>query len=356
MLASVLDRKTGYGSLNGEYAGFKADISSATDYYPFGMEMPGRSFGSENSRFGYRGQEKDNEIRGEGNSINYAFRIHDVRIGRFFAIDPLSAKFPWNSSYAFSENKVIHAIELEGLEAHVLTQNFNSNGDFLNSSFKWDESATPVEDGKVHYYKRFGNKVTHSIADADDINYKGGPLSPTSAPASVLGTDKYYKWRNNDFNVRHGIMDKWYTDQPDPPDYYMGYGNKYVHRFSTELRPKLSSSGQVWLDNALVSLQNAIEIELKVNPSIELNNTKFSKFAFDSHVPSYENSGLFDLPISDLILIGGTPDITDLLSKNGRKQLFQVTSDYIRNAQKNPISTTIRAAEFGYKLYKYFKK
>jgi len=42
--------------------------------------------------------------------------MHDPRIGRFFAVDPLSPKYPHNSPYAFSENVVINAVELEGLE------------------------------------------------------------------------------------------------------------------------------------------------------------------------------------------------------------------------------------------------
>ncbi len=58
----------------------------------------------------------DNEIKGEGNSVNYKYRMHDPRIGRFFAEDPLKASFPHNSPYAFSENRVIDGLELEGLE------------------------------------------------------------------------------------------------------------------------------------------------------------------------------------------------------------------------------------------------
>ena len=42
--------------------------------------------------------------------------MHDPRVGRFFAVDPLSAKYPWNSSYAFSENRLIDGVEIEGLE------------------------------------------------------------------------------------------------------------------------------------------------------------------------------------------------------------------------------------------------
>jgi hypothetical protein len=42
--------------------------------------------------------------------------MHDPRIGRFFAIDPLAHIYSYNSPYAFSENRVIDGVELEGLE------------------------------------------------------------------------------------------------------------------------------------------------------------------------------------------------------------------------------------------------
>ena len=67
-------------------------------------------------RYGFQGQERDDEVKGEGNSVNYKYRMHDPRIGRFFAIDPLAGKYPWYTPYQFSGNKVIHMIELEGLE------------------------------------------------------------------------------------------------------------------------------------------------------------------------------------------------------------------------------------------------
>jgi hypothetical protein len=59
----------------------------------------------------------DNEIKGEGNSLNYTLRMHDPRVGRFLSLDPLADNFPWNSPYAFSENRVIDAVELEGGES-----------------------------------------------------------------------------------------------------------------------------------------------------------------------------------------------------------------------------------------------
>ena len=91
-------------------------IISASDYYPFGFAMDGRDYSSDSYRFGFQGQEMDNEIKGTGNSINFKYRMHDPRIGRFFAVDPLAKKYPYNSPYAFSENRLIDGVELEGLE------------------------------------------------------------------------------------------------------------------------------------------------------------------------------------------------------------------------------------------------
>jgi len=88
----------------------------STYYYPFGSPMQTRTWSSGVYRFGFNGQEKDDEIAGEGITFTYEYRIQDTRIGRFFSVDPKSEKFPWNSSYSFAENKVLQFIELEGLE------------------------------------------------------------------------------------------------------------------------------------------------------------------------------------------------------------------------------------------------
>jgi RHS repeat-associated protein len=89
------------------------------------------SVDSDSYRYGFQGQERDDEVKGEGNSYNYKYRMHDLRLGRFFAIDPLSFKYHWNSPYSFSENRVIDAVELEGLELKIVTYEvgLHQNGD-----------------------------------------------------------------------------------------------------------------------------------------------------------------------------------------------------------------------------------
>ncbi|MBS0645971.1 MAG: hypothetical protein JSR97_05220 [Verrucomicrobia bacterium] len=51
------------------------------------------------------------------NWIQFKWRNQDPQIGRFIEIDPLAEDYVYNSTYAFSENKVTNHIELEGLEA-----------------------------------------------------------------------------------------------------------------------------------------------------------------------------------------------------------------------------------------------
>jgi RHS repeat-associated protein len=73
-------------------------------------------------RFGFNGMESDNEVNGEGNSYAFKYRIHDPRLGRFLSVDPLSATYPWNSPYAFAENRVIDGMDLEGREWSKATE------------------------------------------------------------------------------------------------------------------------------------------------------------------------------------------------------------------------------------------
>ncbi|MFL0070690.1 RHS repeat domain-containing protein, partial [Tenacibaculum maritimum] len=109
--ANLYDTPSGKTNLS-----FNPEIIGYNDYYPFGMLVPNRHGQADSYRYGFQGQEKDDEVKGEGNSINYKYRMHDPRIGRFFATDPLESVYPYNSPYAFSENQVIRFIELEGLE------------------------------------------------------------------------------------------------------------------------------------------------------------------------------------------------------------------------------------------------
>jgi RHS repeat-associated protein len=129
VLATVLDRKTGHlpaGATSYDY--WQADVASAMDYYPFGMPMPGRVSNGDKYRFGFNGMEKDDEVKGIGNHVDFKFRGYDPRIARFWSVDPLAKDYPWNSTYAFAENDVIRSIDLEGLEKYIVITQMSQNG------------------------------------------------------------------------------------------------------------------------------------------------------------------------------------------------------------------------------------
>ena len=101
-------------------------LQNVTDYSPFGVTLDGRTMQGDGYRYSFQGQEHDDEVKGEGNSVNYKYRLHDPRVGRFFAVDPITAEYAELTSYQFSSNSPILNIELEGLEggnSNTLLQN-----------------------------------------------------------------------------------------------------------------------------------------------------------------------------------------------------------------------------------------
>jgi RHS repeat-associated protein len=101
-------------------------IRNISDYSSFGVLLKERTVESADFRRGFQGQEHDDEVKGEGNSVNFKYRMHDPRVGRFFAVDPLIKSYPGHSSYSFSLNCVINGVELEGLEYY-----YSADGRFL---------------------------------------------------------------------------------------------------------------------------------------------------------------------------------------------------------------------------------
>jgi rRNA maturation endonuclease Nob1 len=65
----------------------------------------GRSFNSSEYRYGFGGQEKDDEIAGEGNSYTAEFWQYSPMLARRWNIDPVSV--PWESPYAVFRNNPI---------------------------------------------------------------------------------------------------------------------------------------------------------------------------------------------------------------------------------------------------------
>jgi len=66
--------------------------------------MPNRH-GNAGYRYGYQGSEKDNEVKGNGNSYTTEYRQLDPRLGRWLSIDPKATA--WESPYVSMGNNPI---------------------------------------------------------------------------------------------------------------------------------------------------------------------------------------------------------------------------------------------------------
>ncbi len=200
---------------------FVSIVSSTTHpdyYYNFGSLMPGRYTGGSDYRYGFQGQEGDPEIKGEGNSVAFSYRIHDPRLGRFLSIDPLSMKYPWNSPYAFAENRVIDGIDLEGLEHYKVRGTDMGDGttqiqvflaeDGYNKPFQVDYNGQTVSTTQGDWafkqlQERYGEMVKNDNGGLSIPDGNGG-LKPVSGLLDPSGD-----WGNH-FTIDGGITNNQY--------------------------------------------------------------------------------------------------------------------------------------------------
>ena len=156
-----------FGGSNGNNATFRLD-----DFTLNGYTQEVQVY-AESYRYGFQNQEKDDEIKGAGNSVNYTFRMHDPRIGRFFAVDPLMRDYPWNSAYAFSENRINDCVELEGKEAfwiHGTKSAWGFSYSGVNSKQMLLKDIKRI--GQVLGNTSFDNTFNWSGANSDEERHK----------------------------------------------------------------------------------------------------------------------------------------------------------------------------------------
>jgi len=94
---------------------YDLNVLSLLNYYPFGMGMPGMGYEAGGSRYGFNGMEKDDVIKGVGNSYDFGGRnLYSSRLGRFNSNDPFERNFAFISPLIFANNNPIANIDVDG--------------------------------------------------------------------------------------------------------------------------------------------------------------------------------------------------------------------------------------------------
>ena len=154
-------------------------------YHPGGMIMPGRNYNAPSAkdyRYGFNGKENDNDVKGEGNQQDYGMRIYDPRLVRFLSVDSLGRKYPELTPYQFASNTPIQAVDLDGLEAAVLTYNYRVTALLVTGSVSVGATVDYCGNVKVFYSWSAGLGFGA---------FAGGGLSaaiyPTATASQVMG-------------------------------------------------------------------------------------------------------------------------------------------------------------------------
>ena len=71
-------------------------------------------------RYSFNGMEKDDEVKGNGNHLDFGARCFDSRLGRFLSIDAHAKNYPAISPYVFVGNGPLNAIDPDGNDIIVL--------------------------------------------------------------------------------------------------------------------------------------------------------------------------------------------------------------------------------------------
>ena len=180
VLVTISDKKIGVDvNTDGTVDYYTAEVVTASDFYPGGMDMPGRKFSNGNQyRYGFQTQEKSTEIN--ESSYTAEFWQYDARIVRRWNLDP--RPIVSISSYAAFANNPIWYMDHRGDtsingEAH---EGMNAN------------SATMIG-GVTVYSKNHHKSLSPVVSDLYDNQRLNNVVDVTKDLAKILWNDSELK-------------------------------------------------------------------------------------------------------------------------------------------------------------------
>jgi hypothetical protein len=132
---------------------------------------------SDKYRFGFNGQEKDNEIAGVGNHNTAEFWEYDTRVGRRWNVDPLVK--PWESSYSCFANNPLWFMDLDGADTVNASKNPGTG--------KWEHTKTIIAKGNDVFNITYGKYSQQYIFSEGESGKRMSVLNLESNDDYTLG-------------------------------------------------------------------------------------------------------------------------------------------------------------------------
>jgi RHS repeat-associated protein len=157
------------------------------------------SVDSDSYRYGFNGMERDDEIKGSGNSYDFGARMYDNRIGRWLRTDAMEGKYSDQSPYNSSSNNPIFFIDPDGND--ILPYRYRYNWGLFYTDWSYI-SFTDFEGDRFHkaqikiqrkstvfkkLIKRLENSENHFQFKSMDRTKKNKKNYDKQAYASALG-------------------------------------------------------------------------------------------------------------------------------------------------------------------------
>jgi RHS repeat-associated protein len=137
-------------------------------------------------RYGFQGQEMDNELKGDGNSYNFGARMLDPRIGRWFKMDNEFRKLPNLSPYGYVNSNPIRYIDPDGnflIDVHrrIMRNAFSRSKKGRSLVFESERSSRMVHNPHLslnlrNYRERIDGSNHHNRSAIED--YNGSVVAP----------------------------------------------------------------------------------------------------------------------------------------------------------------------------------
>jgi len=258
--------------------------------------MSSRSFNTNSSRYGFNSKEKDDEINGNGNSVDFGARIYDNRLGRWLAVDRFEYKYPNISPYSFGLNNPIVFKDEDGKWiTDVNGKPIYTVGSAVAHELDDGKGGKVLLLGEVRYYYTNDGQAIYTVkynAMVKPTNYKvvGNDFEYSTAALETPPDDLTYDCHGNSCFPGENI----YIPGNDPdgnPNSEKIFKNKSEY---TPVPKSEAKKGDIKLFGANGALNHSATKEGQNNAEVDTYTSKDDRKPIRTGVTVYEMTGTVD--------------------------------------------------------------